>query len=392
MQSTQIGNVAEILLDYVENDRTFMTTKAMTVPSSAYTDEIQWQREIDLIFKKVPLMLALTCEMPNPGDYKAMEAVGLPVLITRGKDGTANAFLNVCSHRGATVAKEGHGNCSRFSCPYHGWTYANDGRLIGVADPQKFGDIDKSEHGLRELPCEERNGMIFVCLDPDGAMNIDAYYDGFLDDFDDLGLKDWSFLGTRVIEGANWKIAFDGYLEGYHFSSLHPETINPRTFSNITHYEGFGPNMRIGFPQRGIKAMRDEPRESWGKLENKYFDFVRIFFPNVSAFVAPEITQFAQLFPGPTPDKNRTVLMFVRKDPPKDDTDREAVEGMMDWLRNVVRDEDYWIGDEIQKGVKSGAHRDIIFGLNERGNQFFHEWVDWYLAEDPSRPIPEMEA
>ncbi len=391
MQSTQIGNVAEILLDYVENDQTFMTTKVMKVPSSAYTDKTQWQREIDLIFKKVPLMLALTCEMPNPGDYKAMEAVGLPVLITRGKDGMAKAFLNVCAHRGATVAKEGYGNRSRFSCPYHGWTYGNDGCLIGVADPQKFGDVDKTERGLRELRCEERNGMIFVCLEPDAILDIDAYYDGFLDDFDELGLKDWSFLGTRVIEGANWKIAFDGYLEGYHFSSLHPETINPRTFSNITHYEGFGPNMRIGFPQRSIKAMRDEPRESWGRLENKYFDFVRIFFPNVSAFVAPEITQFAQLFPGPTPDKNRTVLMFARKEPAKDDADREQIEGMMDWLRNVVRDEDYWIGDEIQKGVRSGAHRDIILGLNERGNQFFHEWVNWYLAEDPSRPKPEME-
>ncbi|MDE2341693.1 MAG: Rieske (2Fe-2S) protein, partial [Alphaproteobacteria bacterium] len=132
---TQIGNVAEHMLDYVENDKTFMTDKFMRVPARSYTDPNQWAAEIELIFKRVPLMLALTCEMPKPGDYKAMEAVGMPVLISRGKDGVARAFLNVCTHRGAPVAKEGHGNCPRFTCIYHGWTYGPDGKLIGVADP-----------------------------------------------------------------------------------------------------------------------------------------------------------------------------------------------------------------------------------------------------------------
>ena len=82
---------------------------------------------------------------------------------------------------------------------------------------------------------------------------------------------------SRVIEGANWKIAFDGYLEGYHFASLHPETIHPRTPSNCMHYEGFGPNMRIGFPQRRIgEALRDVPRDQWGLQENNGFDSHRL--------------------------------------------------------------------------------------------------------------------
>jgi len=385
-----IGDVAEIMLDYVENKKTYLTDRTMQVPSSSYTDTDQFNAEMELVFKRVPLMLAFTAELPHPGDYKAMEAVGLPVLINRAKDGTVRAFLNVCSHRGAPVA-EGTGNCPRFTCKYHGWSYGQDGRLIGISEASTFGEVDKSGMGLRELPCEERGGMIFVCLTPNAPLDLDNYFKDYLQDFEALGFADWTYLGNRTIVGANWKIAFDGYLEGYHFASLHPETIHPRTPSNCAHYEGFGPNIRIGFPQRRIaEALKDVPREEWGVQENNGYDFVRIFFPNVSIFIAPEITQVAQIFPGPTPDRNRTVLNYLRPEPIKDEADGEAVEGMINFFRDVTYQEDYVIGLEIQQGLESGAHDNLTFGRNERGNQYFHEWLNWYLEDDASAPTPQM--
>ena len=320
--AARIGDVAEIMLDYVENNKTHITDAVMRVPSTSYTDANQWLAEMELVFRRVPLMLAFTAELPRSGDYKAMDAAGVPVLINRDKFGQVHAFLNVCAHRAAPVASEGHGNCARFTCKYHGWTYGQDGKLIGISEASKFGEVDRSEMGLRELPCEERAGMIFVCLTPNAPIDLDDYFRGFLADFEALDFAEWSYLGSRAIEGANWKIAFDGYLEGYHFGQLHPETIFPRTPSNCMHYEGFGPNIRIGFPQRRIaEALRPLPREQWGAQENNGFDFVRIFFPNVSIFIAPEITQVAQLFPGPTPDKNRTVLNYLRREAPRDDDD-----------------------------------------------------------------------
>ncbi|KRB86762.1 (2Fe-2S)-binding protein [Sphingomonas sp. Root710] len=379
------------MLDYVENNKTYLTEKTLAVPTRSYTDTDQWRAEMELVFMRVPLMLAFTAELPNPGDYKAMDAVGKPVLINRDKSGIVRAFLNVCSHRGAPVAAEGHGNCPRFTCKYHGWTFGQDGKLLAVAEASKFGEVNKAERGLRELPCEERAGMIFVCLTPNAPIDLDDFFRGYLADFEALEFDKWSFLGSRVIEGANWKIAFDGYLEGYHFASLHPQTIFPRTPSNCTHYEGFGPNIRIGFPQRRIaEALRDVPREQWGTQENNGFDFVRIFFPNVSVFIAPEITQVAQLFPGPTPDRNRTVLNYLRRDAPKDDADRESLEAMINFFRDVTYQEDYVIGLEIQKGLETAAHDDLVFGRNERGNQYFHEWLNWYLQDDPDLPEPTM--
>lgn len=385
-----IGDVAEIMLDYVENKKTFQTEKPLRIPTSSYTDEDQFNAEIELVFKRTPLMLAFTAEIPQPGDFKTMDAVGNPVLIHRDKSGQVRAFLNVCSHRGAPVA-EGKGNCSRFVCKYHSWTYGSDGKLIGIAEANTFGDVDKSKLGLCELPCEERAGMIFVCLTPEAPMDLDGYFRGYLEDFEALDFASWAYLGNRTIEGANWKIAFDGYLEGYHFKSLHPETIFPRTPSNTMHYEAFGPNLRIGFPQHTIaEQLKDVPREKWGTRENYGYDFVRIFFPNVSIFIAPEITQIAQLFPGPTPDRNRTVLNYLRRDPIRDDADREAVEGAINFFRDVTYQEDYLIGMDIQKGLESGAHDDVVFGCNERGNQYFHEWLNWYLEDDPSAPEPTI--
>jgi phenylpropionate dioxygenase-like ring-hydroxylating dioxygenase large terminal subunit len=406
MNRERIGRVAERLLEYVEQNKTFQADKIMCVPAATYTEPDQWRAEIDLIFKNVPLMLALTCEMPKAGDYKAMEVVGLPVLITRNKAGIVRAFLNVCAHRWTPVVTEGYGNCSRFTCPLHGWTYGTDGKLIAVADSAKFGDIDKSLHGLKALPCEERHGMIFVCLTPGASLNLEAYYGALLDEYAFAGLRDWTFLGCHVVEGANWKITMSNFFESYHFASLHTKTVAPLLISDVVHYEGFGPNIRIGFANRPIGKLRELPRSSWGDQEgHDYFSFIRFFFPNTTGALQFELSRqnagfnvtkvgvclFTQTFPGESPDKSRIVLLYARKEPPKDDAERENVQKFMNWNTvDVVREEDVASGVQIQKTLTSRAHKGLLYGRNERGNQYFHEWLDWYLKDDEGLPKPVL--
>ena len=376
-----IGRVAERLFEYARDRTTFQTGRITTVPATDYTDPLRWRREMDSIFHRLPLLLALTAELPSPGNYKAMDAVGKPVLITRDQAGQVHAHLNVCAHRGAPVAEEGLGTASRLVCPYHAWTFGLDGALLAVAHARSFGPLDRSTRGLTRLPCVERAGMIFVVLTPGAPIDVDAFYGAFLDDFAAMGLADHTYLGSRALQGANWKVAFDGNLEGYHFSKLHPETIHPRTLSNLTHYEAFGPHLRIGFAQTAIaEKLGAIPREDWGGHENNGFDFVRILFPNVSVFVAPEIVQVMQTFPGPTPDRNQTRMIYVRRGAPRDDTDRAQIEQMMDFFLHVLTTEDYRVGLQVQKGLESGALDSIVLGQNERGNQFFHECVDWYVG------------
>jgi hypothetical protein len=84
------------------------------------------------------------------------------------------------------------------------------------------------------------------------------------------------------------------------------------------------------------------------------------------------------------------VLHYLRRDPIRDEEDRAKVEQMIEFFRDVTYQEDYVIGMEIQKGLESGAHDNLVFGRNERGNQYFHEWLNWYLQDDATLPKPVM--
>ena len=120
-----------------------------------------------------------------------------------------------------------------------------------------------------------------------------------MSDIAEKHFEDWHYVGQRVIHGANWKVALDGYLEGYHFQAAHPETIAPRTYTNVMAFEAYGPHMLVGYPAKTIEKLKDIPKDELWQHENDGYDFIRLFFPNVSIFVAPEITQIAQLIPGP---------------------------------------------------------------------------------------------
>lgn len=383
-------HMAARLLDYVEGKSTDQAADIMPVPASNYTDPGRWNAEMDRIFKRLPILGGLSIEIPNPGDYKTIGILNKPVLITRQADGSVRAMLNICSHRAMTLASGASGNCKRFTCRYHGWTYGNDGRLLAVADAPTFGEVDKSKHGMIQLPVAERAGIIWICLTPGEAMDVDAFLGDVIPDLEQFGFKDWHFIGWRDLEGANWKVAYDGYLEGYHFAAAHPQTIHPRTYSNVMYFDETGPHLRTGYAQVNIAELHQVPRTDWGKRENLNFDVVRTIFPNVSIFVAPEITQIAQIMPGPAPDRNTTRLYYLRRDPPKNDAEKTELQNMADFFYNVVDTEDYAVGLQVQKSLNAGDLQQVLFGKNERGNQYFHRWIDYYLSDDPARTPPTL--
>src|SRR6185369_8513800 len=249
-------------------------SSVLELPADTYTDPARWAREVEMVFKRLPLLVGFTAEMPRAGDYKAMDFVGVPLLVTRGRDGTVRAFLNVCAHRGAPVAPTGHGSAGRFTCPYHGWTYANDGKLIGIADRAKFGDIDASCRNLTQLPCEERAGLIFAVLTPGMPLDLEGFLGGMLEELRHFKLETWHYHGHREIAGANWKVAYDGYLEGYHFATLHSATLLPKTIPDVMQFKAYGPHMRISFAGKNIAELRELPPDQWYQREGTCFRVV----------------------------------------------------------------------------------------------------------------------
>ena len=105
MSREQLIEMTRNLIAHGAADTMEYADDVVRVPASAYTDEALFEREKQQIFRRLPLMVAPSCEIPEPGDYKAMDICGVPLLLTRKKDGSVSAFLNMCKHRGNPLAE-----------------------------------------------------------------------------------------------------------------------------------------------------------------------------------------------------------------------------------------------------------------------------------------------
>jgi len=345
------------------------------VPATNYYDPERWRLEMDRIFKRLPLVLGFSAELREPGSYRALEVAETPVLLTRAKDGELRAFLNVCSHRGAVVVPEGTGRGTRFTCPYHAWSYDDRGRLVNVYKGEDFGELDRSCLGLTPLPVQERAGLVFAALTPGREVDFDAFLCGYDELLAFHRFEDCHLVGRQAVAGPNWKVAYDGYLDFYHLPILHRESFGSKMPSDAL-YDAYGPHQRVSMPTPAYRELEERPEEEWDP--QALLAGVWTIFPHVSVadFDADgKIYMVSQLFPGSTPDDSVTVQNFLATEAPDEERQRK-IAGLMKFLEHVVRDEDYFTGNRIQKAVKTGAKREFLFGRNEAGGQRFHRWVE----------------
>ncbi|MDX1460776.1 MAG: aromatic ring-hydroxylating dioxygenase subunit alpha [Xanthomonadales bacterium] len=186
-----------------------------------YTDPDIYRREIDRIYLRSWLYAGHVSEIPKLGDWFLFEFADESVIIVRSDEQTVTALLNVCRHRGSRLRTD-HSGCSRrFSCPYHGWTYALDGRLLVAAYMAE--DFDKSKFGLRTIACEILDGMIYVNFaDNPGPFRIVS--DGLAASLAPYGLADARVAHRQAYPiAANWKLSVENYQECYHCAPSHPE-------------------------------------------------------------------------------------------------------------------------------------------------------------------------
>ncbi|WP_419919802.1 aromatic ring-hydroxylating oxygenase subunit alpha [Candidatus Poriferisocius sp.] len=365
------------VLDLWQNDTTDLAAGVMPQSIDAYLDRDRFEFETNRIFKHLPLALALSSELPTPNTYRAMEIMGVPVLLTRGADGEARAFLNVCKHRGAPLCEAGSGSARRLTCPYHAWVYDTAGDLVGMFGAQTFGDVDRDHLSLTPLACAERAGFVFACLTPGVAFDIDAFLGDFAPYISALDLDRWHIFEQRTLDGPGWKVAWDGYLEGYHQERLHPQTVGLNTIGNLMAHDTWGPHQRIVFGRKSLPALAGKPEEEWDPQE--HIRLIHSIFPNVSiSGILGDHCLVSQLFPGPTPDTSLTIQSILCRDEPSTDTERRAAEQFSALVLRAVRDEDYWVGFQIQNALKSGAMSEVLFGRNEPSLQHYHRAVERY--------------
>jgi len=360
------------LIEHYRNKSTDQAPEQWHEPVQAYRDPVLWEREMALVHGKVPLPLALSCEIPDPGTYKAIDVAGTPVLITRDSAGEVHAMINVCRHRGSEIISEGTGKAHRLTCPYHAWSYDLKGCLLGVYGEDTFGGVDKDDMSLRALPTAERAGLVFVSLDRNATIDLDEWLGpDLIMLLEAMALDRCYHYSTRTLDGPNWKVVIDGYLEGYHFASLHRTTVYRTNFSNMAAFDSWGTHQRNAFALRPIANAVDLPREQWDPA--MCVGAIYWLFPGLAVAGGWRSQVVVSLvLPGTSWDSSHTQQIMALRHEPQDDDERKAAAHTRDWFHDVVMDEDYACGYGVQRGLAAFADEEFVFGRNEPGVQHFH--------------------
>ena len=379
MQETM--DMARRAVAHFVNRSTDQAPSTYALDVSAYTDPDRYRREVDRIFREKPLALVLSIEIAAPNSYRATEVCGTPVIVTRDGEGVAHAFLNACRHRGAPVCANGTGQARQFSCPYHAWVYDTKGKLVSMYGGKTFGDVDVTRLGLRELPCVEKAGLVWVCLTPGKTFDIDAWLGDFAYELETLDLANWHLHTQREIEGPGWKVCWDGYLEAYHHNTLHAETVGKYTVGNLMLHDTYGPHQRLVFGRKSLLQIARKPEDDCGD-PSEHIRLIHSVFPNTSiSGVVGDHCLVSQVFPGPTPETTITRQSIMTARVPETDAEKAATEAFSQMTLKAVRDEDYNMGFQIQKTLSSKANEAFVFGRNEPALQHYHTQVARFAAD-----------
>ncbi|HJU69210.1 MAG TPA: aromatic ring-hydroxylating dioxygenase subunit alpha [Gemmatimonadaceae bacterium] len=197
---------------------------ARTMPQRYYIGDDVFALEQDRIFARSWLCVGRADELPAPGAYK-LQAIGADnVIILREKSGSLCAFHNVCRHRGTRLCEAERGTLREtIQCPYHAWTYALDGRLIGAPHMQEVAGFDKKEYSLFSVALQEWEGFIFINMapSPEPFEKVYAPLLGRFTRFNLAGLKVARRIEYTV--KSNWKLVLQNYNECLHCPTIHPQ-------------------------------------------------------------------------------------------------------------------------------------------------------------------------
>lgn len=211
------------------------------VPAKPYYDPEWYELERKAVFLKSWINVGHVCEVPKAGDFihRTLEFANASLIIVRGKAGEVRTFHNACTHRGTRLVREAHGHRANFRCPYHSWTFGQDGALLSAPDFDGF-HVAKDLCALKQVRTEVLAGLIFVNFDPDAAPLRDQLGD-FADEMESVPVARATEFSEYTYElNANWKIAYDNFQENYHLRFIHPRSGEG----------GTGPDNPYGYPSR----------------------------------------------------------------------------------------------------------------------------------------------
>lgn len=373
MQRSEIDRVVSEIRSFFDRDTTKMAPTEGFHDASTYADP-EWARREGKMLRSQPVILGHSSQLPEPGDYRTDDTAGVPVLLSRQADGSLKAFLNICRHRGARLCTEPSGRKKLFVCPYHAWSFKNDGSLMQVPRPEGFENLDRTKFGLAELPCEERHGLIWVVLDPHGTIDVATHLGKLDEELASYGMADMVMERDEILTyDMNWKFVVDGFLEVYHFAKLHQNSIAPFFYGWHSPFDEFGPSGRLIGVRKSFDDIRDKDTSEMTNFEIlKTLAVNYVLFPNTVLVWQADHFESWTAYPGATPGSCTVRVQSITRR--EDATEAKKPKWDKNWkiLIGTVVAEDWTVSKTIQECAPDMPEDTIVFGRNEPGLQHFH--------------------
>lgn len=375
------------------------------VPVEPMLSESYFRKEADSIFRRVWLNSGRAEQVAKPGDYFVREIPNIKasVLVMRGKDDVLRAFHNVCTHRGNRLAGAPAGCAKRHMCGYHGWTFDNTGKLIGVPDADQFPGLDKEALGLRPVAVDTWNGFVFINMQPEPEESLTSALDSMAHLFDGYPFQSMQRVGVyKARVKANWKVCMDIGSEAYHVPFVHKASVPDSHISDETRLANrisvrlhgrhratslasnpkhkltpaesivvrHAPTVIQGYAEGSQpRCLNPERAEHWG------FD-TNIMFPNFGLLLGPNWMVTHSYWPRAVNETQWETTLYTL--PPRTAGERLSQEFSAVLTRDLIR-EDWAQVEKVQAGLESGALSHVQLSEQEIMVRHAYHVVDSYV-------------
>jgi glycine betaine catabolism A len=345
--------------------RNSATVGAKSLPQKYFVSPEVFADEQHKIFAEEWLLVGHQSQIPNAGDFFIATIANESLIVVRDQQSQIRAFYNVCRHRGSRLKEETCGHTSAIQCPYHAWTYALDGRLMGAPHMDDVPGFNKADYSLPLVSLGLWEGFIFVNLErnPEPLEKWFAPLSGKFSHWNMSILQPAKRIEYDV--RANWKLMFENYSECYHCPGVHPQLqkISPYDSAENDLREGpfLGGFMQIN-PGKSLTMSGNACAAFVGKIEDLQQVFYYSIFPNMLLSLHPEYVMVHQLWPQ---SPERTVIVcdwFFHPDAfrHKQFNPDDAIE-----FWDTTNRQDWHVCELSQQGIASRAYQPGPFSSRE---------------------------
>jgi Rieske 2Fe-2S family protein len=336
-----------------------MSTQQMTLPARYYTDAAIFRKEMETFFCGMWVCAGREEQIANPGDYFLCEVAGESIIVTRDGACSLHAFYNVCRHRGTRMCRDELGKFpARIQCPYHGWTYALDGRLLGAPHMDEA-IFRREDYPLHAVKVEVWDGNVFLNLSRD-AMSLAGQLAGLPQKFAPWGMQELRVYKRHQYEvKANWKLIVLNYNECLHCPVLHPlltritdtmsghnDAPQPTYIGGSMLFRGIAQTMSMDGQRRRdyLPGLNEEQR-------NQVLYYA--VYPNLLLSLHPDYVMAHRLWPL-APDHTRVVCEWYFHPTEMTKPGFVADDALEFW--DKTNREDWLISELSQQGISSRAY------------------------------------